>query len=132
MKLLFTLIITIIFVSCSDDIQVTENEKAPTFCDCNELILDTDYQRYYLTDKEKPFTGKCTTLKPDGKKVLENDYIDGKYDGVVKIYYENGELKSTTEYENNLLTGNQKIYSLDGSLISHAIYSHSKLIEIIK
>lgn len=132
MKLLFILLIPILFVSCSDDTKVEQNNIEPTFCDCNELILDRDYQRYYLTDKKKPFTGNCITLKPDGKKVFERNYVEGKYHGLVIIYHDNGELKSTTEYEKNLMTGDQKLYNLEGKLISHAIYLRSQLKEIIK
>lgn len=132
MKFLFALFISITFISCSEDIKVIVEDKPITFCDCNELILDTDYQRYYLSDKTKPFNGNCITLSPDGKKVFERNYTDGKYHGLVIVFHENGEIKSTTEYQKNLMTGTQKIYSLDGKLISHAIYLRSQLKEIIK
>jgi len=132
MKYLFILLISIAFISCSEDSKPIQQEKEPIFCDCNELILDSDYQRYYLSDKKKPFTGNCITLKPDGKKVFERNYIGGKYHGLVIVFHENGKIKSTTEYEKNLMTGAQKIYGINGNLISHAIYLRSQLKEIIK
>mgnify|MGYP006160258285 CR=1 FL=1 len=132
MKPFFFLLISLVFVSCTDDINPVKENNPPTFCDCNELILDKDYQRYYLSDKKKPFTGNCITLKPDGKKVFERNYVEGKYHGLVITYHDNGALKSTTEYEKNLMSGDQKLYNLDGKLMSHAIYLRSQLKEIIK
>lgn len=132
MKLLFLLLIIITSVSCTEEIKSDTVNIEPILCDCNELILDVDYQRYYLTDKSVPFTGKCITLTPDSKKVFERNYLNGKYDGLVIVYHENGKVKSTTEYKKNLMSGSQKIYSDDETLISHAIYLRSQLKEIIK
>jgi len=132
MKYLFILIISISFISCSEDINLIQKIEPATFCDCNELILDTDYQRYYLSNKKEPFTGNCITLKADGIKAFERNYKSGKYDGLVIVFHSNGKIKSTTEYKKNLMTGAQKIYSPDGNLISHALYLRSRLKEIIK
>ena len=132
MNYLFTIFFSILLFSCTEEIKKIEIEKEPTTCDCNELILDNSYQRYFLTDKQKPFNGQCITLRPDGKKLFERNYINGKYQGLVLIYHQNGKIKSSTEYEKNLMTGDQKIFDIDGVLISHAIYLRSKLKEIIK
>ena len=132
MKYFLTLFISIVFVSCVENNKTIQKDELPTFCDCNELILDTDYQRYYLSDKSKPFTGNCITLLPNGIKEFERNYIGGKYNGLVIVYHHNGEIKSTTEYKKNLMTGDQKTYNAEGVLISHAIYLRSQLKEIIK
>jgi len=133
MNYLFILFISFTFVSCIEENTLIKEVEPPlTFCDCNELILDTDYQRFYLSDKKKPFTGNCITLAPDGKKVFERNYMNGKYDGLVITFYKNGQQKTSTEYKKNLITGAQKIYNSDGILISHSIYLRSKLKERIK
>jgi len=132
MKFFYLFSIVIIISACTNTSKPIQNIEEPTMCDCNELILDIDYQRFYLSDKKQPFTGHCITLKPNGKKVFERDYLEGKYHGLVIVYHNNGEIKSTTQYDKNLMTGDQKIYSLDGYLISHAVYLRSQLKEIIK
>ncbi len=132
MKLLFSLLLAIAFISCSEDVKVVPELKEPTFCDCNELILDQDYQRYYLSDKEKPFTGECITYSVEGKKIFERNYSVGKYNGLVIFYHKNGKVKSTTEYVKNFMTGAFKTYSLDGDLLSHSIYLRSKLKKVVK
>lgn len=132
MKYSLLLFCTLLVISCSEKKSTISNDPEPTSCDCNELILDKSYQRFFLTDKEKPFTGTCITYKADGKKVFERNYLKGKYQGLFIDYHENGKVKSTTEYEKNLMTGAQKKYNKEGELISHTIFLRSKLKEIIK
>lgn len=134
MKTLVYLASLFLIISCSNPEQSEDiiEEIQPTECDCNELILDTKYNRFYLTDKKKPFTGTCTVFYQNGNKKMERDYVEGKYHGNVIDYYENGEIEMIREYKNHFINGFEKIYSQEGELLKHTIYKQSTVIEQIK
>jgi len=134
MKTFIYTISLLFFLSCnttSKESKPTENTPI-TNCDCSELLLDTKYNRFYLTDKKQPFTGHCIGYYPNSKDIqFEKDYVDGKYHGQNIEYYKNGHLKSILDYKNHFMNGSVKNYDIDGKLISHSIYKQSTFIESI-
>jgi antitoxin component YwqK of YwqJK toxin-antitoxin module len=133
MKSLYTLVLSLILISCQDSIipsELVEIEQ-PTECDCNELILDHKYNRFYLSDRKKPFTGECKIMYSNGQIKTERNYFEGKYHGDVIDYYDNGQIEMITEYNNHFINGFQKSYTINGELVRHQTFKRSQLIETV-
>ena len=134
MKAFYLLSIVIFLMSCSEG--ETQNAvieiEQPTECDCLELILDTKYNRFYLTDKKKPFTGVCTSIYQNGNMKMERHYVEGKYHGDVIDYYDNGQIEMIREYKNHFINGFEKTYTKGGDLLKHSIYKQSTLMEVVE
>lgn len=65
---------------------------------------------------------------PDGKKIIsEENYINGKLDGVLKNYYTNGKPTEETYYSQGKKHGTSKVYTEDGILIEDVSYEYGKL-----
>jgi antitoxin component YwqK of YwqJK toxin-antitoxin module len=72
--------------------------------------------------------GKWLFYHPDGKSVMsEENYVNGKLEGVYKTFYPSGEPTEVTYYKNGLLDGNYKKYSIKGFLFQDFNYSKGKL-----
>lgn len=72
--------------------------------------------------------GKWLFYHPDGKSVMsEENYVNGKLEGVYKTFYPSGEPTEITYYKNGLLDGNYKKYSIKGFLFQDFNYSKGKL-----
>lgn len=78
--------------------------------------------------KGKNREGKWLFYHSDGKSIMsEENYLDGRLDGVYKTFYPNGELTEITNYKNGLIDGNYKKYSVKGLLYNDFNYSKGKL-----
>ena len=132
MKLFSFIIFVFITTSCVNNDSNSEENSGPKTCDCNKLILDNGYNRFYLKDKKKPFTGACQIIYPGGKIKTERHFVEGKYHGDLIDYYPNGKIESITQYETHFINGFQKIYSESGELLHHYVFKRSQLIETIK
>jgi antitoxin component YwqK of YwqJK toxin-antitoxin module len=53
----------------------------------------------YLVNSEKPFTGKSYELYPNGQKLWEVNFKDGKPDGLYVEWYENGQKRREANYK---------------------------------
>jgi antitoxin component YwqK of YwqJK toxin-antitoxin module len=72
--------------------------------------------------------GKWLFYHEDGKSVMsEENYLNGKLEGVYKTYYPSGEPTEIAYYKNGLLDGNYKKYSIKGFLYQDFNYSKGKL-----
>ena len=72
--------------------------------------------------------GKWLFFHSDGKSIMsEENYKDGKLNGVYNTFYPNGELTEITSYKNGLIDGNYKKYSIKGLLYNDFNYSRGKL-----
>jgi antitoxin component YwqK of YwqJK toxin-antitoxin module len=72
--------------------------------------------------------GKWLFYHPDGKSVMsEENYVNGKLEGVYQTFYPSGEPTEVTYYKNGLLDGNYKKYSIKGFLYQDFNYSKGKL-----
>jgi antitoxin component YwqK of YwqJK toxin-antitoxin module len=78
--------------------------------------------------KGKNREGKWLFYHIDGKSVMsEENYLNGRLDGVYKTFYPNGELTEITNYKGGLIDGNYKKYSVKGLLYNDFNYSKGKL-----
>lgn len=64
---------------------------------------------------------------PNGRILSEENYKDGKLNGVLKNFYPNGKTTLEAEYKNGLKNGYSKIYTEDGILIEDLNYLNGKL-----
>jgi len=72
--------------------------------------------------------GKWLFYHSNGKAIMsEENYKNGKLDGVYQTFYSNGELTEITSYKNGLIDGNYKKYSIKGLLYNDFNYSGGKL-----
>lgn len=71
--------------------------------------------------------GKWMYYFSDGKVFSEENYKDGKLDGVVKNYYPNGKLTEETHYKEGKKDGVSKVYTDEGILIEEVAYLDDKL-----
>ena len=78
--------------------------------------------------KAKNREGKWLFYHSDGKSIMgEENYANGKLNGMYKTFYPNGELTEVTSYKNGLLEGNYKKYSIKGQLYNDFNYAGGKL-----
>jgi len=78
--------------------------------------------------KGKNREGKWLYYHPDGKSIMsEENYKNGKLDGVYKTFYLSGEPTEITSYKNGLQDGNYKKYSIKGFLYQDFNYAGGKL-----
>ena len=54
---------------------------------------------WYLKDSETPYSGKVYALHPNGEKMGEGNYKDGKMDGLVVVWHENGQKSSEVNWK---------------------------------
>ena len=131
MRNIIVLSITIFMLSCTEEVSepiiLDQEIEEPTVCNCDDLIIDTKYNWFYLNDRKKPFEGICTSTRPDGSKILERNYKTGKVHGNVLEWFENGQLKLSMEFEMNMQTGEMKEWDSTGELEYHALYDYGKL-----
>lgn len=72
--------------------------------------------------------GKWLFYHENGKTIMsEENYRDGKLEGVYKTFYPSGEPTEVTYYKNGLLDGNYKKYSIKGFLYQDFNYKDGKL-----
>ena len=78
--------------------------------------------------KGKKREGKWLFYHPDGKSVMsEENYVNGKLEGVYQTFYASGEPTEVTYYKNGLLDGNYKKYAIKGFLYQDFNYSKGQL-----
>ncbi|WP_299837625.1 toxin-antitoxin system YwqK family antitoxin [uncultured Tenacibaculum sp.] len=76
----------------------------------------------------KKRVGKWTYFFSDGKTIFsEENYTDGKLDGLLKNYYMNGNVTEASEYQNGKQHGSSKIYTEEGKMIEDVIYVNGVL-----
>ncbi|WP_158526789.1 toxin-antitoxin system YwqK family antitoxin [Putridiphycobacter roseus] len=100
-------------------------------CDCKSLQYHPNYNVFHLGDPLSPFSGTCKEYYLGGKLKKTAELLNGKYEGKLLYYYENGQLQSDIAYELGLMSGDKKVFEPDGKLLFHGIYKRSKLIETI-
>ena len=131
-KTCFFAIVLLAACQHSDEEEKTSSEevKEPSICNCDDLILDTGFNWFYLNDRLTPFNGTCTK-EVNGVKLLEREYSKGKVNGQVKEWHQNGQLKLSMEFDNNLQVGNMKEWDEEGILEYHGIYSFGKMDSLV-
>ena len=60
---------------------------------------------------------KMVIMNQDGKIVREKNFRDGKLNGPVKLYWDNGQPRLKGKFANNTRTGNWTHYDPEGKVI---------------
>lgn len=76
----------------------------------------------------KPFTGVTTERYKSGGLKLRYQLNDGVYHGLVEEWYENGQQKTKTSYENGKHQGDNFYWNADGSLQVHKVWKDDRLV----
>jgi hypothetical protein len=82
----------------------------------------------YKTDKKNNWTGLVKQYYQSGDLEFECEYIEGAPDGIAKFYYKNGDLKTTKVYQNGTLDGISHWYDSLGFLNYSELYSNDTLV----
>ena len=81
------------------------------------------------TLKKGKFNGPLKTFYDNGQLKSEGTYKDGNEDGPFKSYYDNGQLKQEKTYKDGELNGPYKLYDENGQLESERTYKDGQLID---
>ena len=86
--------------------------------------LEKDIKNKELYNNGSPHTGSndWTWYNEDGNIVLEQEMDGDKKDGVEKLYYDNGQKKSETTYEDGKKIGEYTQWDEDGNKIIEVFY----------
>jgi hypothetical protein len=114
------------------DDEKTEAQKENTGpCNCDDLVLDPDFNHFFLNDDSKGYTGKCQTFYKSEQMAVEKNLANGKVEGIMREWYENGQLKTERSFAQNVQHGELKEWNEKGELIFHAHYTHGNIDKII-
>ena len=89
-------------------------------CQCDELTFDDERMFYYLKEN-KPYSGLCITYNNNGTLNLTKEFTDGKLEGKMIRYRQNGKKLSIVEFHNNQINGKALILDINekDSIIQH-------------
>lgn len=73
-----------------------------------------------------PYSGHYTAYKQSGKPKMEMNLIDGMKDGIVKIFFENGELNEIRSFKKNVMDGVWITYNETNIKVAEARYRNGK------
>ncbi len=135
MKFLYPIFV-LLLVSCGgNDVEVeTENTIETidsTYCDCNELVFDEQYNHFWRFNRRDGYFGKCEVFYSNGQVKETRLFENGKNHGKFFYYYENGQVKEEKQFDMNFQIGEQITYSETGDVIFHALYKRGNQTEIL-
>ena len=106
MKKILILMAALLMISCGNNLK-----------EIDLSLLENKSGVFYEKGAEKPFTGKVTAKYPDGKKMLESSwkngkqdgkpkiegtFKDGEADGIIKVYDESGKVILQEEWKDGV------------------------------
>lgn len=115
-----------------------DDTKAGTVIATREFNLNDNscYTIFYNQNKHKVSEGKVVNKQFDGDwKYYHEDlpsimtlehYVNGKLDGVRKVYYKSGEIAEETTYKNGIKNGPYKSYAENGVVMEESIYKNGE------
>ena len=106
MKKVLILIVALSMISCGN------NSK-----EIDLSLLENRSGTFYEKGMDKPFTGKVTAQYPDGQKMLESYWKDGKQEGKQIQYYKDGKPKIEGIFKDGKANGLIKVYDEFGKII---------------
>jgi len=97
-------------------------------------ITDTEIREgiTYVKGETKAFTGIIKSYYENGNLESEGNFKDGKLNGLSKLYYENGNLKSEANFKDDKLEGLSKEYYENGNISTEANFKDDKLEGLLK
>jgi antitoxin component YwqK of YwqJK toxin-antitoxin module len=117
--------------ACGTDENATVEspDTVRTECDCEELYQVEAYNKFHLGSSEMPFSGTCTLKHADKTLAEERIFVDGKIEGHIKRWHENGQLASEAFFVNNRQDGEFKQWDENGKMTYRGSYKNGKMIE---
>lgn len=120
------------------DKQIAELDKQKKVAVAKEdFALAGEINKKILNLKEQPVSGGQTAqvsnvqivqAKYDtGELLSETPMVNGKVNGVVKMYYKNGKLQAETSFKDGVINGNQKSYGETGRLLMETEWADNKI-----
>ena len=88
-------------------------------------------QLYYLPNHHVPFTGKAVAMWPNGQKMTEISYKDGKHHGLLSMWYENGQWRRKVNFVDGKKDGVWKHWYENGQQSDQLFYLGSFMVSAI-
>ena len=80
----------------------------------------------YLKDSKIPYTGKLYGFHPNGQKMHESNYKNGRIDGLAERWYENGQKESEANFKDGKLSGLKTAWYENGTVKYEFRYKDGK------
>ena len=100
-------ILTFILISCSNSTNPITLSQ-----------LEEKANVFYLRDTETPYSGKISTNHYNGTRNMEMTLVDGKIEGMKRVWYEDGKKNAEINYKDGKLNGNWIKWSKSGNIYS--------------
>jgi hypothetical protein len=94
--------------------------KVPRVVSYDDLVWKSDL---YLLDG-RPFTGLARAEHPTGKPKGEYPFVEGRFHGVVREWWDNGQQSVETHFENGKRHGSNTYWDTQGRLTKEQRYDH--------
>jgi antitoxin component YwqK of YwqJK toxin-antitoxin module len=101
--------------ACSSKVVITEAEISPDI--------------FYVDGSYGPFTGKCSVVSLNDRKVLEEfTYKEGRLHGEAQVWYSNGKMKRRGLFRDGKLSGKWEYWDRNGNSLCEITYQDDELI----
>lgn len=87
---------------------------------------------FYVINEDTPFSGKAVVIHPNGQLSFENIYVNGKKEGLYRMWYQNGQLISESTYVNGVMEGVLREWHENGQLSSESTYVNGNLDGVVQ
>ena len=117
-RILFILLLTILFIGCGEKVQRYHVDETTS----------PNYKLTYLKKDMSVVNGIVFDTVYNGQLIDEDNYKDGKRDGLCKSWYKNGQLKDDGNYKDGKREGLWKSYYENGQLKDEGNFKDGELI----
>ena len=101
---------------------LTACDRAPREAAYEELEWKNDV---YLLEGQ-PFTGTALASHANGKPKAEYPFVEGRFHGVVREWWENGQQSVETHFEKGQRHGSNRYWNQEGKLTKEQVYDHDR------
>ncbi|MCB1227480.1 MAG: hypothetical protein KDK99_16805 [Verrucomicrobiales bacterium] len=93
---------------------------------------ELEWQQDVYLWKNEPFSGVAVALHEDGSKKGEYPFVEGRFDGVVREFWPNGQQSVETHFEKGQRHGSNRYWNEAGQLTKEQIYEHDRSVSVKK
>ena len=122
--------ICFLFLACENTpsaSNINETLSINDTCSCESLVISHSSRSYNHPNSSVEYTGYCKTVYLSGNTKEIRPFYNGKVEGVIYEYYDNGNKKSEREFKENRQHGFFKQWKFDGSLEYYALYNNGRI-----
>ncbi len=94
------------------------------------LYKDLGYKKGIITKDDLPFSGCAIQHHADGTLKFRWNYVNGRLDGVVEEWYENGQRSTYKLYKAGLREGITKYWDEAGTPTKQVLYRNDEEVEV--